>query len=76
MEVKKRKKQGHQKLGTLGRFRPKNPPPPLKRGILWTWFFPQNGRIFPGVHKIGAAISGPRIADKKFCDTRIFLKEA
>ena len=48
-------------------------PPPLKRGILWTWFFLQNGRIFPGVHKIGAAISGPRIADKNFTDTRIFL---
>ena len=54
---------------------PQNPkyPPPLKRGILWTWFFLQNGRIFPGVHKIGAAISGPRIADKNFTDTRIFL---
>ena len=26
-----------------------------------------------GVHKIGAAISGPRIADKNFTDTRIFL---
>ena len=34
---------------------------PLKRGILWTWLFLQNGRIFPGVHKIGAAISGHRI---------------
>ena len=22
--------------------------------------------FFPGVHKIGAAISGPRIADRKF----------
>ena len=50
---------------------PKYPPSP-KRGILWTWFFLQNGRIFPGVHKIGAAISGPRIADKNFMDTRIF----
>ena len=36
--------------------------------------FLQNGRIFPGVHKIGAAISAPRIADKN-C-TRIFLKIA
>ena len=27
--------------------------------------------FFPGAHKIGAAISGPRIADKKhFTDTR------
>ena len=48
--------------------------PPLKRGILWTWgFFLQKERIFPGVHKIGAAISGPRIADTNFTDTRIFL---
>ena len=30
--------------------------------------------FFPGVHKIGAAIFGPRIADKHFTDTkRIFL---
>ena len=50
-------------------------PPPPKRGILWTLFFLQSGRIFPGVHKIGAAISGPRIADKNFTDTRIFLKK-
>ena len=33
----------------------------------------QNGRIFPGVHIIGAAISGPRIADTNFTDTGIFL---
>ena len=50
-------------------------PPPLKRGILWTRVFLQKERIFPGVHKIGAAISGPRIADKNFMDTRIFLKQ-
>ena len=48
-------------------------PPPLKRGILWTQVFLQKEGIFPGVHKIGAAISGPRIADKNFTDTRIFL---
>ena len=36
--------------------------------------FLQKEGIFPGVHKIGAAISGPRIADKNFTDTRIFLK--
>ena len=47
--------------------------PPLKGGILRTWFFLQKERIFPGVHKIGAAISGPRIADTNFTDTRIFL---
>ena len=31
--------------------------------------------FFPGVHKIDAPISGPRIADKNFTDTRIFLPE-
>ena len=35
--------------------------------------FPAERRHFPGVHKIGAAISGPRIADTNFTDTRIFL---
>ena len=30
--------------------------------------------FFWGARKIGAAISGPRIADKNFTDTRIFLK--
>ena len=46
---------------------PKTPnTPPPKGGILWTWVFLQKERIFPGAHKIGAAISGPRIADKQF----------
>ena len=36
-------------------------------------FFLQEERIFPGVHKIDAPISGPRIADTNFTDTRIFL---
>ena len=56
--------------------KPKTPPPPLKRGILWTQVFLQKERIFPGVHKIGAAISGPRIADTNFTDTRIFLNQS
>ena len=40
--------------------------------------FPAERTHFPGVHEIGAAISGPRITDKKiFTDTkRIFLKIA
>ena len=46
--------------------------PPLKRGILWKWVFLHQERIFPGVHKIRGAISGPRIADTNFTDTRIF----
>ena len=36
---------------------PRQAPP--ERGILWTQVFLQKERIFPGVHKIGAAISGP-----------------
>ena len=59
------------KIGT-----PPPPPkkPPKKGEILWIkWFFLQKERIFPGVHKIGAPISGPRIADTNFTDTRIFL---
>ena len=52
------------------------PPPTQKGGILRTWFFLQKEGIFPGVHKIGAAISGPRIADTNFTATkRIFLKQ-
>ena len=35
--------------------------------------FLQKERILPGAHKIGAGISGPRIADTNFTDTRIFL---
>ena len=62
------------KIGTPPPPKPKIPPP-LKRGILWTQVFLQKERIFPGVHKIGAAISGPRIADTNFTDTRIFLNE-
>ena len=31
---------------------------------------------FPGAHKIGAAISGPRIADTFFTDTKDFLTNA
>ena len=35
-------------------------------------FWRKNAEI-RGAHKIGAAISGPRIAHKNFTDTRIFL---
>ena len=65
------------KIGTPPHPPKKNPkyPPPVKRGILWTWFSCRTDACFPGVHKIGAAISGPRITDKNFTDTRIFLRE-
>ena len=35
--------------------------------------FPAERTHFPRAHKTGAAISGPRIADKNYMDTRIFL---
>ena len=38
-----------------------------------TGFSCRKNAFFPGVHKIGAPISGPRIADTNFTDTRIFL---
>ena len=45
-----------------------NPPPPKRRNLycMDMGFLLQKERIFPGAHKIGAAISRPRIADKKF----------
>ena len=50
-------------------------PPPLKGGILWAWgFSSRKNQKMPGAHKIGAAISGPRITGGNFMDTRIFLK--
>ena len=36
--------------------------------------FLQNQKI-PGAHKIGTAISGPRIAGEKITDMRLFLSE-
>ena len=40
----------------------------------WRFSCRENTEIL-GAHRIGAAISGPRIADKNFTDTRIFLKQ-
>ena len=53
-----------------------NPPPPKKGNFTDRVFPAERTRFFPGVHKIGAPISGPRIADTNFTDTkRIFLKK-
>ena len=53
---------------------PKPPPLKSKRRNFTDMVFPAERTIFPGVHKIGTAISGPRIADKNFADTKtIFL---
>ena len=48
--------------------------PPLNEEFYGHGFFLPKERIFPGAHKIGTAISGPRIADKNSTDTRLFLK--
>ena len=46
---------------------PKKPKyPDLKRGILWAWGFSCRKNQIPDAHKTGAAISGPKIADKEF----------
>ena len=48
-------------------------PPPKKEEFYGHGFSCRKNALFPGVHKIGAAISGPRIADTNFTDTGIFL---
>ena len=50
-----------------------NTPPPQNEEFYGHRFSCRKNAFFPGVHKIGAAISGPRIADTNFTDTRIFL---
>ena len=52
---------------------PPNPPPQKKEEFYGHGFSCRKNAFFPGVHKIGAPISGPRIADTNFTDTRIFL---
>ena len=52
---------------------PQNPPPPKKGEFYGHGFSCRKNAFFPRVHKIGAPISGPRIADTNFTDTRIFL---
>ena len=55
---------------------PPNSKPPPKTRILWTWRFSCRKKAeILGAHKIGAANSGPRIADTDFTDTRTFLRE-
>ena len=60
------------KIGT-----PPPPKTPPKKGEFYGHGFSyRKNAFFPGVHKIGAPISGPRIADTNFTDTRIFLKKS
>ena len=46
-------------------------PPPKTRNFMDMEFSRRKNAEILGAHKIGAAISGPRIADKNFTDTRI-----
>ena len=50
-----------------------NTPPPQNEEFYGHGFSCRKSAFFPGVHKIDAPISGPRIADKNFMDTRVFL---
>ena len=53
---------------------PPPPKPPPKKGEFYGHGFSCRKNAFlPGVHKIGTPISGPRIADTNFTDTRICL---
>ena len=61
---KSSRKPHKNKIGTPPPQNPKYPPPPKRRNFM-DIVFPAE-RIFPGAHKIGAAISGPRIAGQKF----------
>ena len=64
------------KIGTSAPPFQKNhdPPPALKGGILWAWgFSSRKSPKMPGAHKIGAAISGPRIAGGNFMDITLFF---
>ena len=57
---------------------PPNPkyPPPKNEEFFGHRFSCRKNAFFPGVHNIGAAFFGPRIADTNFTDTRIFLIKA
>ena len=67
-------KKNRHLIGTCPPPPPPKRPSPKKRGFLWAWRFSCRKRaIFPGAHKIGAAISGPRIAGKNFYGDEDFL---
>ena len=61
------------KIGTSTPPSKKTQNPPLKGGILWAWGFSgRKNQKIPGAHKIGAAISGPRIAGGNFMAHHFF----
>ena len=49
------------------------PPPPKRKNFMGMGFLSRKNQKMPGAHKIGAAISGPRIAGGKFLDMTFFL---
>ena len=68
------RKNPHGHKNRIGTSTPFQNSPPLKRGILWAWgFCSRKSQKMPGAHKIGAAISGPRIAGRKIMDIRLLL---
>ena len=55
--------------------KPKIPPPPLKRGILWTWVFScRTDACFQASTKWAQPFPAPELRAKFITDTRIFLK--
>ena len=76
-ELSRKNPHAHKnKIGTSTPPSKKTQNPPLKGGILWAWgFSSRKNPKMPGAHKIGAAISGPRITGGNFMDTTLFLKK-
>ena len=76
-KIRKNPRAHKNKIGTSPPPPPsQNTPPPKTRNFMDMGFSCRENTFFPGVHKIGAAISGPRIADTNFTDTeRIFLRK-
>ena len=73
-EIQKNPRAHKNKIGPPPPPKTQNTPPPQNEEFYGHRFSCRKNAFFPGVHKIGAAISGPRIADTNFTDTRIFLR--
>ena len=61
------------KIGTSTTPPPKNRNPPKTRNFMGMGVIQQKERKIPDARKIGAAISGPRIAGGKILDIKVFL---
>ena len=53
--------------------KPTTPPLPKTRNFIGVGVFQQNEPKMPGAHKIGAAVSGPRITGSKIMGMRFFF---